>query len=216
MIKDRSILICLLIALFGCFTPWSSQRNSLMPTNTTAVAEHTFLDNGSLHVSVKAYTAEESKLYLRKDLLGKGVQPLQISIQNHSKETFSLSSGSVDLPVKDPVDIAKMMMYSSLPRNVALRIASLFFWPVAIPSTIDSVIMLKSYKVIKSDLLARSIKQETIAPFSIYNRIVFVPKDDFISSFDINLIELQSLKETKVHVEGIEAGKTVQASTEIT
>ena len=148
-----------LIAAFGIFTPWDSYRKSNLPTVATMNAEETFLRADTLHVVAKAYTSEESQKYLRKDLLRRGYQPVQITIQNNSAEEFSLSTGSVDLPTAEPSKIASKLLHSTIPRSIVLRVASLFFWPLAIPTTVDSMITLKSYKTIKNDLQSKLIKK---------------------------------------------------------
>ncbi|MCX6991419.1 MAG: hypothetical protein NTX49_10240 [Chlamydiae bacterium] len=215
--KNKKLVFIMsgLIAAFGLFTPWDSYRTSNLPTVATMNAEETFLRADTLHVIAKAYTSEESKKYLRKDLLRKGYQPVQITIQNNSAEEFSLSSGSVDLPTADPSKIAHKLLHSAIPRSIALRVASLFFWPFAIPSTIDSMITLKSYKTIKNDLQSKLVKKEVIAPYSIYNRIVFVPIAEFKGSFDVTLIELHSLKPKVVHISGLEMGKTIETTSDV-
>lgn len=213
--KHGAITLAIALGLFAVITPWKTNKTAHLPTVSTLSAETTFLNDDTIHVMAKAYTSEESKKYLKKDLLKYGIQPVQITIQNNSREEFSLSNGSVDLPTAEPSSIAKKVMISALPRGIILRVASIFFWPVMIPSTIDSVITIKSYKIIKNDLTAKSVKKEVIAPYSIYNRIVFVPMKEYKESFDINLIEIPSLKTKVIHVSGLEKGMAVEATSSI-
>lgn len=213
--KKSIIILASLIAVFGLFTPWSNYKSSKWPTIATLNAEDTFLRSDTLHIVAKAYTPEESKKYLRKDLVSKGYQPVQITIQNNSANEFSLSSGSVDLPTAEPSKIASKMMHSAIPRSLALRAASLVFWPFIFPSTIDSLVTLKNYKLLKHDLQSKLVKKEVVAPYSIYNRVVFVPVSEFKGSFDVTLIELNSLCPKVVHIEGLEMGKTVETSSDV-
>jgi|GEM_PF-545152 len=213
--KKTIIILASLIAVFGLFTPWSNYKSSQWPTIPTLNAELTFLRSDTLHIVAKAYTPEESKKYLRKDLVSKGYQPVQITIQNNSANEFSLSSGSVDLPTAEPSKIASKMMHSAIPRSLALRAASLVFWPFIFPSTIDSIVTLKNYKLLKHDLQSKLVKKEVVAPYSIYNRVVFVPVSEFKGSFDVTLIELNSLTPKVVHIEGLEMGKTVETSSDV-
>ncbi len=213
--KKAIILLSTLLGMFCLFTPTAHLKTSTLPTVGTLRAEQTFLKSDSLQIMAKAYTEEESKKFLRKNLLKRGYQPVQITIQNNSREPFSLSTGSVDLPTASPSKVAKKLMISAIPRGIALRVASLFFWPFMVPSTIDSIITTKTFKILRNDLESKLVKKETIAPYSIYNRIVFVPVKEFKGSFDITLIELDSLKPKVVHIEGLEKGKTVEASSDV-
>lgn len=83
-----------------------------------------------------------------------------------------------------------------------------------VPSTIDSIITMKTYQSIKNDLQSKLVKKEVIAPYSIYNRIVFVPIDQFKDSFDVSLIELQSLRPQVIHVTGLQQGSVVYSSSD--
>lgn len=208
-IKKSIFFISGLIALFGLLTPWNTHKVSNMPTVETLGAETTFLRSNTLQVVAKAYTPEESTKFLNKNLLRKGYQPVQITIQNNSSQEYSLSSGSVDLPTASPSKVTIKLMQSAIPRGIAFKIASFFFWPFMVPSTIDSIITMKTYQSIKNDLQSKLVKQEVVAPYSIYNRIVFVPIDEFKDSFDITLIELQSLKPKIVHIQGLSQGNVV-------
>ena len=214
-IKRKIFIISSLIGAFALFTPWNTYKASKWPTPATLNAEHTFLRSDSLHVVAKAYTPEESKKYLNRDLIAKGYQPIQITIQNNSANEFSLSSGSVDLPSAEPSKIATKMMHSAIPRSIAFRVASLVFWPFIFPSTIDTIATIKSYKILKNDLQSKLVKKEVVAPYSIYNSVVFVPVKEYKESFDVTLIELGSLKPKVVHIEGLERGKTIETSSDV-
>ena len=213
--KKSIIALSTLVAVFALTTPWSSYKSPIWPTVATLTAEQTFLRADTLHIVAKAYTAEESEKYLRKNLIAKGYQPVQITIQNNSANEFSLSSGSVDLPGADPTRIANKMMHSTIPRSIAFRIATMIFWPFVFPSSIDSLVTLKNYKLLKHDLQSKIVKKEVLAPYSIYNRVVFVPVKEFKESFDITLIELNTLDPKIVHIEGLHRGTTVETSSDV-
>ena len=62
---------------------------------------------------------------------------------------------------------------------------------------------------------SKLVKKEVIAPYSIYNRIVFVPIAEFKGSFDVTLIEIPSLKPKVVHILGLEMGKTIETTSDV-
>ncbi|MEI8329547.1 MAG: hypothetical protein WCG14_06085 [Chlamydiia bacterium] len=213
-IKRVIFILSGVIALVGVCTPWTTSQLSNIPTVETLDAESTFLRSNTIQVVAKAYTPEESTKFLNKNLLRKGYQPVQITIQNNSSQEYSLSSGSVGLPTASPSKVTMKLMQSAIPRGIAFRIASFFFWPFMVPSTIDSIITMKTYQSIKNDLQSKLVKKEVIAPYSIYNRIVFVPIDQFKDSFDVSLIELQSLRPQVIHVTGLQQGSVVYSSSD--
>src|SRR5205085_1123415 len=92
-----------------------------------------------LVVHIKAYNAEESKLNLNKNLLKSGIQPFEITIENPTSETFYLAEEAVNLPLLSPKKVAWKISKESIPRSIFYKLASLIFWPMAIPSAIDSI-----------------------------------------------------------------------------
>lgn len=139
-------------------------------------------------------TVSESKQNFGHDLISRGVQPLQLTIQNNSAKEFSLCPSSVDLPSIKPKKIAFKITKSAIPRGIAYRVASFFFWPFTIPSTIDSIRVYAHHKSLKKDFAAKGMKDEILAPYSTFHRVLFVPKDEFKKSFTVTLIELDSLE----------------------
>ena len=49
-------------------------------------------------ITSKAYTPEESKKHLDRDLQSRGYQPVQVTIQNNTADTFLYDEASVSLP----------------------------------------------------------------------------------------------------------------------
>lgn len=144
-----------------------------------------------IHISAKGYSARDSIVYLDRDLLYRGLQPLQVTIQNNTDRSYFLSNCGIDLPNVSPRAVAGNITQSAIPRSIALRIASFFFWPIIIPATIDSIITTKTYFNIKHDYYAKSIKDrpELIIPYSTVNRIIFVPADQMTDAFTLYLQE---------------------------
>jgi hypothetical protein len=138
-------------------------------------------------VFAKAYDADESKQYLGKDLISKGVQPVQLTIQNHTDQYLKISSEGVDLKTLPAKKVAMKVTIRALPRNIAYKVAGFLFWPFMIPGTIDSVRTMKAHKTLKKDLSAKAIKQESILPYSTVHRVLFVPSDQYRQVFTVTL-----------------------------
>ena len=154
------------------------------------------LEHDNVIVVAKAMTPEDSKKNFGHDLISRNVQPLHLTIQNNTSNEYSLCPSSVDLPRIEASKIAFKVTKSAIPRAIGYKIASFFFWPLIIPSTIDSIRVLSHHKKLKKDLIAKSMKEEVVAPYSIFNRVLFVPKDKFQESFKVTLINIESLQAT--------------------
>lgn len=147
-----------------------------------------------VQISAKAYSSRESMIYLNRDLLHRGLQPLQITIQNNTGKAFYLSNEGLDLPNVASQAVAGEITRSAIPRSIAFRIAGFFFWPLLIPGTIDNIITMKTYFEIKQDYYAKSIKDhpELIVPYSTVNRVIFLPAHQPADEFTLYLQETKS------------------------
>jgi hypothetical protein len=156
------------------------------------------LDESRILVVARAMTSDDSKRNFGHDLISRGVQPLHLTIQNNTSNEYSLCPSSVDLPRIDAGKIALKITKSAIPRSIGYKIASLFFWPLMIPGTIDSIRVMTHHQKVKKDLQAKSMKNEVVVPYSTFNRVLFVPKKDFQKNFKVTLIDLDSLKPTEL------------------
>jgi hypothetical protein len=152
-----------------------------------------FKDEG-IYVNAIAYTAEESKYYLQRDLVSRGYQPIQLTIQNNSSSPLGLGHLSVDLPLVSGNKIAFQFFKETLPRSIGLKIASLFFWPFNVPSAIDGIMTYRNQKIMRHDYNAKTIKnyEEIIPAYSTMNRILFVKREDFQNCFNLVLQNKES------------------------
>jgi hypothetical protein len=155
------------------------------------------LESANVIVVARAMTAEDSQKNFGHDLISRNVQPVHLTIQNNTSNEYSLCPSSVDLPRVSASKIAFKVTKSAIPRAIGYKIASLLFWPFIIPSTIDSIRVLTHHKKLKKDLLAKSMKEEVVASYSTFNRVLFVPKDKFKESFKVTLIDIESLQATE-------------------
>jgi hypothetical protein len=145
-------------------------------------------------IQVKAMSAEESKQLLGHDLLSRGVQPLQITIQNNSPNEYALNLESVDLDYIDAKEVARKIKKEALPRSIGFKVLGFLFWPFMIPGTIDSIHTFHSYKLLKRDYLAKTMKDEVVPVYSTLNRILFVPEADVKEKFTITLIGVKKFE----------------------
>ena len=170
-------------------------------------------EENHVKLSIKALDAEESKRYLKKDLLDMGYQPVQLTVENGSSDPYLFSQGSVGLPTVEGSQIAKTILKASIPRSIAFKIAGFFFWPISIPSTIDGILTNKSYRKLKKQLSSKSVRTEVVAPYSSVHRVFFVLEEDYQSSFDVTLENQETLESKVFHVEGLlqQESQTIEA-----
>lgn len=188
------------IILSGVFlltTGFDRQQIHPLKSVTSELLPSFSLDENRVVVTAKAMTSEESKRNFGHDLPSRGVQPLQLTIQNNTSDSYSLCPSSVDLPRIEASKIAFKITKSTIPRALGYKIASFFFWPFMIPSTIDSIRVMAHHQKFKKDLIAKSMREETVAPYATFNRVLFVPKEEFQHTFKLTLIELESLQATE-------------------
>ncbi len=186
-----------LSAIFLLTTGWSRFQSLPLTPLSTELLPTFALNHNKVKVQAKAMSPEESQQNFGHDLVSRGVQPLQLSIQNNTSNEYSLCPSSVDLPRVEASKIAFKVTKSAIPRGVAYKIASIFFWPFMVPSTIDSVRVIAHHQHLKKDLMAKAVKQEVVAPYSTFHRVLFVPKEEFKETFKVTLIDLETLDPTE-------------------
>lgn len=188
--KTFKCLVCLTTFIGMIFL--LSGYDKVRPTTAPFVGSmvEPFKDKG-VHIRAKAFTPQESKRYLNRNLQKWGYQPVQLTIQNNSGDTYFLSSEGVDLPTSGSSDVAMSVWRSTIPRSIALKVAGFLFWPFMIPSTIDSILTFKTHLELRGDLHAKSIKdeEELLLPYSTVHRVIFVPMEKFSDVFTLHLQE---------------------------
>lgn len=196
------ILIAGTLAALTAYDQLNKTAAYVIPVQSTG-----FLPEEKVFVTARAYNNDESKLYLSHDLVNRGLQPLEISIHNHSADEYSLSASSVDLPSVDPRKAAFAVTKGAIPRGIAWRLASfvgsLFFWPIAIPCAVDGIRTFTHHRNLKGDFLAKALKKEgeVVAPYATYHRILFVPQSEIQKSFKVTLINLETFEPSEFQVE---------------
>lgn len=192
--------VMVLSGMFILATGWERySAHPLKPISLELLAPFS-LEEQKVIVTAKPMSARESQKNFGHDLLSRGVQPLQLTIENNTPHEYSLCPSSVDLPRVKPSQIAFKVSRSAIPRAIAYKVASLLFWPFAIPSTIDGIRTFTHHKQFKQDLKAKGMREEIVAPYATFHRVLFVPKDELQSSFKVTLIDLETLKPSEFHL----------------
>ncbi len=198
--KKRLILSLLgITGLFAVLTQGNPYKASAIPS--LFFKGESFSDSAQIQIAAKAYNREETEEILHSDLQKWGYQPIQITVDNQSSESYTISPKNISLNSVSPKDVAKVVIKASIPRSIGLKAAGFIFWPFMIPSTIEGIHTLRSYNAMKKDLRAKSVKDETVAPYSVFHRLVFVKKEQYQDSFDITLVNQETQQESIFHVQ---------------
>jgi hypothetical protein len=187
--KDSAIIRMLtLFVMVLVLTGWDSYRASSLPMEIPS-----FISNQVIVVA-KAYTKEECKANLHRDLLDRGYRPIQVTVQNNTSRFYSFSEESVSLRCTHPRHVALKVSARAIPRAIGYRVASFLFWPFMIPSTIDSIRTYKAHKDMKKDFTAKGVKEkeEIILPYSTVTRILFIKDKDFQEDFTVSLMDFKT------------------------
>jgi len=152
-----------------------------------------FKDHG-VHIRAKAYNVEECRAYLKRNLLSKGLNPIQVTIQNNTEKSYILSKEGVDLPDLSPAAVAHTVNRGYIPRSIAFKVAAFFFWPFMIPGAIDTVLTLRNHFELKGDYAAKSVKEEgeLLLPYSTTHRVIFVRNQHLTEQFTLYLKDLRN------------------------
>lgn len=190
----KNIKNVLKAVFFGIFVSsafyFVTDYHSYRPKNPVFVGSivEPFKDEG-LYIQAKAYDAHDSAAYLNHDLNRVGFKPVQVTIQNNTKNRYILAASGVDIPNSGTGKVASYLTARHIPKSIALKVAGFVFWPFMIPATIDSIVTVKSHFNLKADYYAKSIKEEAeiIVPYSTLHRVLFIPEDQFTDSFTLCL-----------------------------
>lgn len=199
----RSVLFgsTILAILFLITTSFQNIQNHPLQSISAQMLPSFSLNDAQVLIHAQVMTSSDSKNNFGHDLLSRGIKPLHLTIQNNTAHAYSMCESSVDLPSVSARAVTSKIMRSSLARTIGYKIAGFLFWPFAIPGTIDGIRGMIHQKRLKADITAKSMKQEVLAPYSTFNRVLFVPDGKLKEHFQITLIDLETLQPTECQMD---------------
>ena len=150
------------------------------------------LEDKKLQVSARVYSAEESEQVLKVDLVDKGYVPVEVTIQNQGDHSYAISMASTAQKSDRPKDVAWKFYKASVARGMGWRIVSFFWWPLSIPSAIDSIVSYKKHRSVLKSLAAKGFKEvdEVVLPYSVVKRLLYIPQASFYDTFSVSMEDL--------------------------
>jgi hypothetical protein len=189
----KNLLAVFLVFLCASWK-WISPASALQ---TQAITSFPFEPSEEgLYVSGKVYTEQESKAYLKVNLPAQGIIPIEITVKNHTPNAYTLSKASVAVESLTPKEIAWAQSKKRLPGSIGLKVASLFFWPLMIPSAIEGTQALHSHRSLTKNLGSKTLQEkgEVLLPYTTTTRVLYVKEEALTEKFSLDLQDANSQK----------------------
>jgi hypothetical protein len=181
------MVMLLLVFTFGC----ASYEAVAVPKLQPEFAANAKKQNDVI-VAVRVFSKDDCRKYFDKDVISEGYQPIQVAVDNRSKEYLLLSKSGISLPMVPPEEVAKKCYRSTAGRATAYGVGALFLWPLAVPAIVDGVKSSNANTQMDIDFAAKGLQESVIQPFSNISGVIFVPTSEFKSYLGVNLINKES------------------------
>ena len=190
-------LLLVLIVFSGCAKYQPGVLTNLQPE----FAPFSETKSG-ITLSVRKLTSADSKRILNRDVIKKGYQPIQITINNDTKKYILFSNQGVNLPTVSAQEVADKVHTSTVGRAATYGVAGLILWPLLIPAVVDGVGSSQANEQLDRDYGAKVMNQMVIQPYANHNGLIFVPVSEFQDSFEIILVDRETKEKISYRVTG--------------
>ncbi|MBA3954465.1 hypothetical protein H0X48_04055 [Candidatus Dependentiae bacterium] len=181
-----STLVCSLLLSVGCARYRATSLPKLMSDCSPAARPS---EQQPITFMYKALTPRECKLYLDRDVIKAGYQPLHITIVNNSPRYLYFSQQAISLPCATASEVAQKVHTSTVTRALAYGLPALIVPPLAIPAIVDSAKSAEANRQLDSDFALKTVDDCIIKPYSSLNGLIFIPCNAFRNNFIITLVD---------------------------
>jgi hypothetical protein len=182
LIKKTPFLLTL--ALTSCASYRASPLNNPSPDLVSSTPQ-----TEGISIVSQTFTRGDCKRFFDRDVIAKGYQPVQISIQNDTKNSYLFALNRISLPIARAEEVAEKVHTSTVGRATGYGVGALFLWPLAIPAIVDGIKSANANEALDRDFLAKTARDQVIFPHSRLNAVIFVPCDAFQNAYTITLID---------------------------
>jgi hypothetical protein len=194
IIFPGSLLLLSLVFLCGCASYKATPLNTL-----SSDIIQTFPAQGNVTITAKAFNKADCKKYLDRDVISKGYQPVQLYIQNGSEKPYLFSLNRISLSCARPEEVAEKVHTSTAGRATGYGAAAVLTCGLfAIPAIVDGVKSSQANEALDNDFSAKTARDQVIHAHSHFNKIIFVPVNEFQSPFTVTLVD-QKTNQPKNH-----------------
>ena len=134
----------------------------------------------------------------------KGYIPVQLYIQNNTPSSYFFSLDRIHLSLVQPEEVADKAHTSTLGRVIGYTAAAIVFFPLALPlaisAAVDGVKSSEANQSLDQDFAMKSASDQFIGKYSFMNKVVFVPKSEFLEHFSMTLIDQDTKEPIQIEV----------------
>lgn len=163
------------------------------PLNQSFCPSHQVLIDKAPQVTATKLTPAQLKDVLDLKLLG--YDAYIVSIENHSRRSYSLTTASIDASCINFENSQKILAKKGhITIRVAGAIAGFYFMPLSFASNVYSMVMSKKGKLFKGKLEAMLLNKDVVYSYSSLSRIVLIKSGEDIKGKNMDLIDLQTMQ----------------------
>jgi hypothetical protein len=182
------------LTLLGLSTSCASYK-----ATTLSNLPHEASKGDEVTIVARAFTKEDCKKYLDRDVIAKGYQPIHLYIENATERTYLFALERLTLATVPPDEVAKQVHTSTWGRTLGYGAAAFIATPLfIIPAVVDGVKSSKANDILDQDFANKAAKNQLIGPFSQVNMLVFVPADSTQKSFSVTLLDEKNSKPKRI------------------
>jgi hypothetical protein len=200
LIFPSSIIASTFIFLSGCASYNASSLSTLAPEAVFS----SLVERQDLVVVAKAFNKADCKRYLDRDVLAEGYQPVQLYIENNGEKDYVFSLNKISLSFARSEEVAEKVHTSTVGRAVGYGVGAVVFlpitWPLAIPAIVDGIKSSEANQALDNDFSTKAASDQVIYSHSYFNKILFVPINDYQPNFRITLTEKDSKRIREIEV----------------
>ncbi|MGD1997560.1 MAG: hypothetical protein PVJ92_01455 [Candidatus Dependentiae bacterium] len=183
--------IFLLLMTAGCsFKGYHNPTVVLLPPHE---GQEVTIDDVS--VRVKPLRDFECAHYFDNRMVSKGVQPIQVYIQNNTNTFYVLDGENVSLPLLGRRRVGAVLYKNILARSMVWFIGVMVLWQVFVPVFVaDAAFSMQANKNIKNDIESIAMRPKdkvVIAPGARVHKIFFVEPHEYHHHMTITLTKEQ-------------------------
>jgi hypothetical protein len=199
MSKSRThIFLCGSLMLLASCANYRAASLSSLSSDQVIYASQTV----PVSAAWKIFDKKDCKTFLGRDVIAAGYIPIQMMIQNHSKDSMYLAADHFNIPLTPPQQVAEKVHTSTATRVIAWGAGGILFPPLLIPAIYDGIQSSKANRSLDADYSFKSLSERTIQPQTAFNGIVFVTKDQINQPIEMFLLNQKTQEKITFQVKG--------------
>jgi len=187
-----SLVALATIAIFvsGCA---SYKASALANLDAEIISQSPHTGSSDIMAGAKAFNKSDCKKYLDRDVISEGYQPVQLFIQNGSDKDYVFSLSRISLPTARAEEVAEKVHTNTAGRAAGYGAAAwLTFGILAVPAIVDGIKSSNANEALDNDFSAKTAHDQIVFHHSHFNKILFVPVNEYQPTFTITLVEQNS------------------------